>query len=393
MPELLCVPEIAANTTEVTLVSWPIADNTAYRTKDVIAVVETAKAAVDLEAETDGVILKRLVTEGTDVPVGMPIALIGAPGEVIDDLAAALAALGVNAPPTAIDVGVANGHARVFASPLARRLARVAGVTVADLQGTGPHGRILRRDVERAMAPTTPTPAHVRVESVPESLDTAHTRIRRAVAERMEESKRTVPHFYLRGTARVDELLSLRAALNSDAPPVRVSITDLVLKAMARAHVLVPAMNVIWTPDTVRSFDTVDIAVAIASARGLVTPVLRSIETMTISSVAVAVRDFVDRAGTGLLHQHELEGGSATVSNLGMYATEEFAAIINPPQSSILAVGAVREEPVAVGGEVIVASVLRVTLSVDHRPIDGATAAEWMRAFVAILEHPVRILA
>jgi pyruvate dehydrogenase E2 component (dihydrolipoamide acetyltransferase) len=214
--------------------------------------------------------------------------------------------------------------------------------------------------------------------------------MRAAIAARLTESKRVTPHFYLRGTANAGRLLDLRRELNDG--PGKVSVNDLVLGAAARAHVLVPAMNVIWTPDAVRTFSTVDVSVAIATPRGLVTPVLRSAEQLTISTVAATVRDFAERAETGRLRQDELEGGTFTVTNLGMYGTEEFAAIINPPQSAILAVGAVHDEPVVRDGELRAGSVMRVTLSVDHRPIDGTTAAEWMRAFLSLIEHPARIL-
>ncbi len=382
--------------------------------------VETSKAVVDVEAETDGVVLKRLVDEGTDVGVGDPIAVLGDPGESVADLAAAMRALGVGAQPAAAPApepspgpqpAVANGG-RLFASPLARRMARDAGLTLADLTGTGPGGRIVRRDVERAVTrPATPVPAQSPNGSAPAPtpveapvaaptptdttgyVDVPHSRSRRAVAERLSESKRTVPHFYLRGSARVEALLALRRELNESNPAVRISVNDLIVKAVARAHVLVPGMNVIWTPDAIRQFETVDLAVAIASERGLVTPVLRSVESTSISAVATRIRDLVERAGTGRLQQRELEGGSATISNLGMYGTEEFAAIINPPHASIVAVGAVSDEPVAQDGEVRVGSVLRCTVSVDHRAVDGALAAEWMRAFVATLEHPLQILA
>jgi pyruvate dehydrogenase E2 component (dihydrolipoamide acetyltransferase) len=174
---------------------------------------------------------------------------------------------------------------------------------------------------------------------------------------------------------------------------VRVSVNDLVIKAVARAHQLVPAMNVIWTPDALLCYEGVDIGVAIASPRGLVTPVLRSVEQASVSALAAAVADLADRAAAGRLQQRELEGGTTSVSNLGMFGVEEFSAIINPPQSSILAVGAVHEAPVAERGKLRVGSVLRVTLSVDHRAADGTTAAEWMRAFTGLIEHPVQILA
>jgi pyruvate dehydrogenase E2 component (dihydrolipoamide acetyltransferase) len=222
--------------------------------------------------------------------------------------------------------------------------------------------------------------------------DAPISRARRAIAARLTESTRTIPHFYLRGSARVDELLSLRATLNQLAP-AQISVNDFILKAVAYAHQLVPTMNVVWAADTIRSMSSVDLGVAVAAPGGLVTPVLRSVERMPINVVATTTRDFVERARAGRLKQHELEGGSSTVTNLGMYGTEEFAAIINPPQSSILAVGAIRKEPVVTDkGTVEARSVIRVTLSVDHRPIDGALAAEWMRTFLQILEEPLRIL-
>jgi pyruvate dehydrogenase E2 component (dihydrolipoamide acetyltransferase) len=423
MASILRMPEVAANAVEAVLQSWPVAEHTAYAAGDVIATVETEKAVVDGEAERDGVVLKTLVAEGAEVQVGDPIALIGAPGEKAEDLDAVLAELGLAgaAEPAAVPeapegtavaevpaVSSNGSEGRVFSSPLARRLAKEAGLPFETISGTGPNGRIIRRDVEAAIRDRTASPeatdAPRRTDEAPRPVsapkapaETAafthvpHSRIRTAVASRLTESKRTTPHFYLRGTANVGKLLKLRRRLNEG--PVRISLNDLVLKAAARAHVMVPAMNVIWTPDAVRSFSSVDVSVAIATERGLVTPVLRSAERLTISSVATTVKDFVERARAGRLRQEELEGGSFSVTNLGMFGTEEFAAIINPPQSAILAVGAVREEPIVRKGALKAGSVMRVTLSVDHRPIDGAIAAEWMRVFVSLLEDPVRILA
>jgi pyruvate dehydrogenase E2 component (dihydrolipoamide acetyltransferase) len=452
MPELLRMPEIAAATTEAVLAGWPVAVNTRFAAKDVIATVETDKAVVDVEAEADGVILRTLVAEGTEVPVGTAIAVLARPEETVEDIDAVLAALGVAVPAgagagaaTSEPAGapsvpgddavqqpsVAGGKVRRFASPLARRLAAEAGLLVEDLVGTGPGGRIVRRDVEAAVAqrvaheeatvhdaspaarsapvaavPTpevvpppapraTPaaTPRHAAAASEPaQYTDQPLSRMRKAVAARLTESKATAPHFYVRGVARVDDLLRVRAELN-DGAGVRVSVNDLVVKAVARAHQLVPEMNVIWTGDAIRSFAGVDVAVAVATGTGLVTPVLRSVEGLSITDVASATQDFVARAREGRLQQHELDGGSVTVTNLGMYGVDEFAAIINPPQSAILAVGAARQEPVVTDGRLEVATVVHVTLSVDHRPVDGATAAQWMTAFVSLLERPVRILA
>jgi pyruvate dehydrogenase E2 component (dihydrolipoamide acetyltransferase) len=433
MASLLRMPEVAANAVEAVLQEWQVAENVTFSAEETIATVETEKAVVDVEAEADGVILKRLVPDGAQVEVGAPIALIGDPGEQVDDVDGLLAELGVTPGAAAVaperrlvpddpeggtaNTGTHNGHpasvavsapapapgdgtaareTRVFASPLARRLAREAGLAVQEIEGTGPRGRIIRRDVETAIAsraqaspPPAPVPA---VGGLGGHADTPHTRMRRAIASRLTESKQTAPHFYVRATVRVDELLRLRAQLN-DGAPVKVSVNDLVVKAVARAHTLVPAMNVIWTRDAVRSFRSVDIAVAVATDRGLLTPVLRGVDVMSISAVAATIRDLAERAKAGGLRQEELDGGTISVTNLGMFGTEEFAAIINPPHSAILAVGAARQEPVIENEQLAVGTVMRVTLSVDHRPVDGVVAAQWLAAFVSLLERPAQILA
>lgn len=395
MPELLRMPEVAANTEEATLTGWPVPEHQRFAASDVIATVETAKAAVDVEAETDGVILKVLVTAGSDVRVGDPIALIAAPDEQVADIDSALAALGVGAaapPPAPPPAPVTNG-ARVFVSPLARRLAKEAGLDHTTLTGSGPNGRITRVDVAAAIARRAPEPVPVAVPVVAhDDAVVPHSRLRRTIAARLIESKQTIPHFYLRGSARVDRLLALRAELNGLAGQ-KISVNDLVVKAVARAHATVAGVNAIWTDGGMRHFDTVDVGVAVATDTGLVTPVVRDVDRSSVTAVASATRELAERARTGGLKQDELAGGAITVTNLGMYGTEEFAAIINPPQSSILAVGAGRQEPVVTDGELAVATVLRVTLSVDHRVIDGALAAQWMREFLAILEQPLRILA
>ncbi len=430
MAQLLRLPEIATGTTEAVLSSWSVAENASVSAHEVVAVVETAKAVVDVEAETDGIVLRLLVAPGAEVETGEPIALVAAPGETVTDVDAALAELGVtagapatapSAQPSALEVPEAsttpepspvgevrapvpapsNGHGagRVFASPLARRLAREAGLSVEDIRGSGPHGRIVRRDVEaaRSSAPAhaaavTATPAVAAAGGASAYTEVPHTRLRRLIASRLTESKTTAPHFYLRGSAQVDRLLALRAEINASGE-VRVSVNDLVVKAVGRAHQLVPAMNVTWGPDAVRQWSSVDVSVAVATENGLVTPVVRSVQDLTVTAVAGSVRDLAERARAGRLQQHELEGGSISVTNLGMYGTEEFAAIINPPQAAILAVGAGRQEPVVVDGAVQVATVMHLTLSVDHRPVDGVVAAQWMAAFVELLEHPARILA
>jgi pyruvate dehydrogenase E2 component (dihydrolipoamide acetyltransferase) len=409
MARLLRMPEVAANSVEAVLSAWPVPENTPFRSKEAIATVETEKAVVDVPADADGVILKTLVPAGAVVEVGAPIALLGEPGEHVNDLGALLVELGVSSEATAsTSAGVDGGREpRILSSPLARRLAKEAGLAMADITGTGPGGRIVRRDVEQAALLTSGTTSGNASGTTSEEFPrtstedgsagaatydaVSHTRIRLAIATRLTQSTRDAPHFFLRGTARVDKLLKLRARLN-DSGTVAVSVNDLVVTAAARAHVLVPAMNVIWTPEAVRLFSGVDICVAVATDRGLVTPVLRRVDQMTLSAVAEATADLVGRARSGRLQQGDLEGGTLTVTNLGMYGTESFAAIINPPQSAILAVGAALAKPVATKGRLRVGTVMSFTLSVDHRPIDGATAAQWMATFIALLEEPVRIL-
>jgi pyruvate dehydrogenase E2 component (dihydrolipoamide acetyltransferase) len=292
----------------------------------------------------------------------------------------------------------------VYASPLARKIARQSGVAVETITGTGPGGRILRRDVEAAIAahaaappsaaPSAPAPAApVAAAGAAPGGDIPHSRQRRAIAARLTESKQTAPHFYMRATIRAARLVALRAEINTGLDDgARVSLNDLVVKAVAAAHQRVPEMNVIWTPDAVRTFAAVDVAVAVATDRGLVTPVLRDVTALTITQVAARSRDLAGRARDGRLRQDELDGGTISVTNLGMYGVEEFAAIINPPQAAILAVGAVRDEPVVEDGAVVPGQVMTVTLSVDHRPVDGVVAARWLAALRELLEHPLRVL-
>jgi pyruvate dehydrogenase E2 component (dihydrolipoamide acetyltransferase) len=396
MAHLLRMPEVAADTNEAVLGSWSLPEGTPFVTGAVLATVETAKAAVDIEAESDGVLVRALVDEGHEVSVGDAIALLAAPGEDIGDVDAELAALSAAKRPTAIptaagpDVTSPPGPAapqRLFVSPLARRLARDAGIPVARLRGTGPNDRIVRRDVEAAIAAEGSAAAKTSDGYV----DEPHSRPRAAIAGSLTHSKQTAPHFYLRATADVGALLKLRADLNT-APGPRISLNDLVVKAVAIAHTRVPAMNVLWTETAVRRFNCVDLAVAVSTERGLVTPVVRSVETLRMSELAATTADLAQRARAGSLRQHELEGGSATVTNLGMFGTEEFAAIINPPQSAIVAVGAAREAPVVRDGAIVAATVMTVTVSVDHRPIDGALAARWMQELLALLERPAQLL-
>ncbi len=330
------------------------------------------------------------------------------------------------APDTAAPSDPAGG--RQFTSPSARRVARELGVDITTVTGSGPKGRVVRDDVRRAAAagaapptpaatapaaaaatevptaaaptPTTGAPAAptTRAPATPEGWTAVpHSRLRKIVASRLQESKQTAPHFYLRRSARVDELLALRAQLNaaqSTRPPrIRISVNDLVVKAAGLALADVPEMNVVWTDEAVLRAPTADVAVAVAGERGLVTPVIRDVGALSLSTLSARIRDAVARANAGKLAPADLEGGTLTVSNLGMYGVEEFDAILNPPQAGILAVGAAVPTPVvSKRGKVKVASVVNLVLSVDHRPVDGTIGARWLARLVELLEDPMQLV-
>ncbi|MEU0156233.1 dihydrolipoamide acetyltransferase family protein [Micromonospora fulviviridis] len=438
MAELLRVPEVAAGATEAILVEWLVGEGTAFKTGEPIALIETDKANVEVEAETDGVLLRALANANTKIIVGSPMAVVGAEDERGVDVDALLAQLGVDnapgqpAPPRREipdaevesstpergqrpeDVTAAAGRVqdqpqpgklppgRLFTSPIARKMLKDAGIAPDQVVGSGPDGRIVRRDVERAIAAradrgsavaggTPPTTAARPVQPGHGYREVPHSRLRRAVASRLTASKQVVPHFYVQRTVRVDRLLELREQVNAHLEQ-RVSVNDFVLKAVAVAHARVPEANVTWTDEAMRQYDSVDVAVAIASDRGLVTPVLRAVENMSLRGISTAVRSLAAAANTGKLQQRDLEGGSISVTNLGMYDVQEFSAIINPPHSSILAVGAAHAVPVVEDGQVIPARCMSLVLSVDHRAIDGALAAQWMQALVAGLENPLTLL-
>ncbi|MFE7264645.1 2-oxo acid dehydrogenase subunit E2 [Streptomyces sp. NPDC057592] len=421
MAELFRMPAVAADAATAVLSAWQVAEGEAFTKDDALVSIETDKAEVDVSAERDGVLLRTLYEAGVEIEVGDPIAVLGAVGEQAGDLDALLAELGVGVtapgkarqavrrdvpeepvarPEAAPAPGGPDRGGRIFSSPLARRLAREAGLGIETLTGTGPGGRVVRRDVEAAVAarrtratlpPAAPAPLAAAPAGTGDHEDIPHTRMRRAIARRLTESKQHTPHFYLRATCAVDELLALRQRINA-VSPVKVSVNDLLIKAVATAHTQVPEMNAVWQPEAVRRFRTVDVSVAIATETGLVTPVLRGIENLAVSAIATRTRAFAEQARSGALRPADLEGGSITVSNLGMYGVEEFAAIINPPQAAILAIGAARDEAVVRDGAVTAAKVLGVVLSVDHRPVDGAVAARWLAAFTEAVQNPVRLV-
>jgi pyruvate dehydrogenase E2 component (dihydrolipoamide acetyltransferase) len=278
---------------------------------------------------------------------------------------------------------------RLFISPLSRRLAKENGLDAHSIQGTGPDGRIVRRDVEAAIAGGKTAVAKAVPVVIPAGsfTDIPHSGMRKAIARRLTESKTTVPHFYLSAPVLADDMLNFRAKYNEWAPK-KVSVTDLILKTVAASFADVPQANVIWTDTALRQFSDVDVSIAVATDNGLITPVVRGINHMSLAQLNISTGDLIDRARNGRLKQNEIEGGSFSVTNLGMYGTDEFSAILNPPQSAILAVGAAKQKPVVIDGEIKIRSVINFTVSVDHRAIDGAVAAQWLAAFVKRFENP-----
>lgn len=426
MATTIRMPEVLANVTEAAVQKWLVAPGDAIAVGQPFAEIETEKAVVEYTAETAGTVLELLINEGDNVDVGAPIAIVGEAGEVApasptaDSSAAepsaapvqADPAVGATPPPPALEQSTAavrrdaNPAARPFISPLVRRLAREHNLDLSAIVGSGPEGRIVRKDVEALLAgaPVAATPAASGAPAAnaattvggaaallePELIP--HSRMRTTIARRLTESKSTVPHFYLTADLRVDRLLELRREINA-IDGVKISVNDLVVKAVAAAFVDVPEANTTWSDEGRLRHHTADIAIAVSLDDGLVTPVVRGVESLTVTALAAAITDLATRAREGRLKQHEIEGGSFAVSNLGMFGTQAFSAIINPPQAGILAVGAARQAPVVVDGALEVGSVMTVTLSADHRVMDGALAARWLAAFVARVENPVSILA
>ncbi len=415
MASIMRMPEVLANATEAVISKWLIAEGASFTNGQPIAEVETEKALVEVPAEGDGILGKYIAGNGAHVQVGAPIAVLLAAGEGQTEIDKAIAESGaqVAAPvvaaaapietpaaapvvapaPVATASNPALHGSRIFASPLARRLAKENGLDAASIAGTGPDGRIVRRDVQAAIAgggakaaPAVAAPAAL-VIPAGSFTDIPHSGMRKAIARRLTESKSTVPHFYLSAPVLADEMLAYRTKLNAWAPK-KISVTDLILKTVEAAFQDVPGANCIWTDTAIRQFSDVDVSIAVATDSGLITPVVRGINHMSLSQLNAATADLIDRARIGRLKQNEIEGGTFSVTNLGMYGTDEFSAILNPPQSAILAVGAAKQKPVVVDGEIKVASVINFTLSVDHRAIDGALAAEWLAAFVKRFENP-----
>ncbi|MEP9374224.1 pyruvate dehydrogenase complex dihydrolipoamide acetyltransferase [Mesorhizobium sp. KR1-2] len=452
MPINITMPALSPTMEEGNLAKWLVKEGDKVAPGDVIAEIETDKATMEVEAVDEGTVAKLVVPAGTEgVKVNAVIAILAGEGE---DAGAAAKADGGAKPaaqkaeaaapaPAKVEeakpqpapavqpapVAVANGKAvaqegRVFASPLARRIAKDAGVDISAVKGTGPHGRVVRADVETAIstggakaapaaAPVAGAPAPAAAKAMsdeqvlklfePGSYELIpHDNMRKVIARRLVEAKTTIPHFYLTLDCELDALLALRAQLNAaaptrktekgDVPAYKLSVNDLIIKAMALALRDVPTANVSWTDSAMIQHKHSDVGVAVSIPGGLITPIVRRAEEKSLSTISNEMKDFAKRARERKLKPEEYQGGTTAVSNLGMFGIKDFSAVINPPHATILAVGAGEERPVVKNGEIKIANMMSVTLSTDHRAVDGALGAELLAAFKRHIENPMGML-
>ncbi|GAB1716123.1 MAG: Dihydrolipoamide acetyltransferase, long form [Nitrobacter sp.] len=462
MPINILMPALSPTMEKGNLAKWLKKEGDKVRSGDVIAEIETDKATMEVEAVDEGTIAKILVPEGTqDVPVNNVIAVLAGDGE---DVKAAASGGGTSPPkaeakntsspqrggeagsavahaptpilqptqsaPSPLPAGErstpkasgegatqANGHARIFSSPLARRLAKEAGIELVRIEGSGPHGRIVARDVEQAKSGKglkAPAAAPAGSSTIAPAMSdkqilslfedgsyeiVPHDNMRRTIAQRLTASIQTIPHFYLTMDCDIGRLLAAREDINASAPKdkekkplYKLSVNDFVIKAMAIALQRVPNANVSWTESGMLKHKHSDIGVAVAMPGGLITPIIRKAETKSLSTISSEMKDFAARARARKLKPEEYQGGTTAVSNLGMYGIKDFTAVINPPHATILAVGASEERAVVRGGKIEAAHIMSVTLSCDHRAVDGALGAELIGAFRTLIENPVMMV-
>lgn len=437
MPIKITMPALSPTMTEGNLAKWLKKEGDAVSAGDVIAEIETDKATMEFEAVDEGTLAKIVVPEGTgNVKVNEVIAILAGDGEDIEssnfrsessNLRSSEAPKGEPQESAGSqnqrsaeseehkssemqNYGASGIRNRVFVSPLARRVAADAGIDVSTIDGSGPRGRVVKADVERAMAtgagngpsvtgrPASSVPAGPGVREMADALGMEYDiipndNIRKIVARRLLESKQTVPHFYLTVECRIDALLEARKRINDEAEGAfKLSVNDFVIKAVAQALKAYPQANVAWTDDAILQYKNADISVAVATPSGLITPIVKKAETKGLRAISEEMKDLVRRARDGKLKPEEFQGGTFSVSNLGMYGIREFGAIINPPQSCILAVGAGEQKPFVENGEIKIGTFMHCTLSVDHRSVDGAVGAEFLKVFKDYTENPVRML-
>jgi pyruvate dehydrogenase E2 component (dihydrolipoamide acetyltransferase) len=428
----ILMPALSPTMTEGKLAKWHVKVGDEVKSGQVVCEIETDKATMEVEAVDEGKVGQIVVPEGTEgVKVNAVIAILleegetevkGAPPSAAPPPAAPKAeapapapaqaapapkpaAAPAPAPKPAAQPAAAPSGQRIFASPLAKRIAADKGIDLAGLKGSGPNGRIVKADVESAKpgapaaAPAAapkaaPRPAAQPIFTAPGDQRIPHTAVRKVIARRMLESKQTVPHFYLTVEYEIDALLAARAAINEVArkKDARVSVNDMVIKACAKALRDHPECNASWTEDEMIQYGAVDISVAVATDRGLITPIVRNADLKGVAQISIEMKDLAARAKTGKLKLDEFQGGGFTISNLGMFGVKEFAAIINPPQAMILAVGVGEERVIARKGEMVIRNMMSCTLAVDHRVVDGAMGAQFLQTLRAYIEQPAAML-
>lgn len=428
MPINILMPALSPTMTEGTLAKWLKKEGDVVKAGQVIAEIETDKATMEVEAVDEGTLGKILIAGGTsNVAVNTPIAILLEEGEDASAIANAPVAKTPSpqsSPSPLIPPPQGGGKAseasrervldnspssRVFASPLARRIAEQKGVDLKSIQGTGPHGRIVKADVENASpSPSIPLPegrGKSVVSSGPDAKQLAdmlgmeyteipNNNIKKVTARRLTEAKQTIPHFYLSVDCVLDKLLAARAQMNDAADGAyKLSVNDFIIKANAMALKAYPPANTSWTDDAVLQYTHSDISVAVATPNGLITPIIKAAETKSLSEISNEMKDLAKRAKEGKLKPVEFQGGTFSISNLGMFGVKNFQAIVNPPQSCIMAVGAGEERVVVENGQMVVRTVMTVTLSTDHRSVDGAVGAEYLQHFKKFIENPVLMLA
>jgi pyruvate dehydrogenase E2 component (dihydrolipoamide acetyltransferase) len=406
MAKIIGLPKLSPTMEEGTLVAWAKKEGDEVEVDDLLAEVETDKATMEFRSFDRGVLLKILVPAGETLEPDVPVAIIGKAGEDIGDLLAQVEAgtgraggvsAGVQSAPSAAEPGTAEeapseNAGRVLSSPLVRRLARERSIDLNDVEGSGPHGRIIKRDIDSYAAATPRAPA-VRGERLAPRVEKASS-MRRTIARRLTESKQTVPHYYLTIDVDIGPLADAREAINAEleAEGRKVSLNDLIIKAAAVALRRVPEVNASWMGKEIHYHQVVDISVAVAIDEGLMTPVVRDADGKGVAQIAAEVKELAARAREKKLQPEEMINGTFSISNLGMFGIEEFAAVINPPEGAILAVGTVRQEPVIADGAIVPGRRMRFTMSCDHRVVDGATGAKFLAVFKRIVESPLTML-
>jgi pyruvate dehydrogenase E2 component (dihydrolipoamide acetyltransferase) len=408
MAKIIGLPKLSPTMEEGTLVAWAKKEGDEVEVDDLLAEVETDKATMEFRSFDRGVLLKILVPAGETLEPDAPVAIIGKAGEDIGDLLAQLkekkgeeagaaaeeqpAQREVAAEPGASSEGAGASGARVLSSPLVRRLARERSIDLSDVQGSGPRGRIIKRDIDSYPGATAVAPA-VGGERLAPRVEKA-TSMRRTIARRLTESKQTVPHYYLTIDVDIGPLADAREAINSEleAGGRKVSLNDLIIKAAAVALRRVPEVNASWMGKEIHYHQVVDISVAVAIDDGLMTPVVRDADRKGVAQIVGEVKELAARVREKRLQPEEMSNGPFSISNLGMFGIEEFAAVINPPEGAILAVGTVRHEPVLADGAIVPGRRMRFTMSCDHRVVDGATGARFLAVFKRIVESPFTML-